>query len=183
MVVHCCVVVANELQAKFIYEHVEGAKAVAGTRVGSVGIHDYVGVVHSPNKELHEEPEWPAVVASRLVQACNLVVLVLGFHVPATRGKVRVSGSRTLMQNCVKKAGSSLAWCSQLQAVEQSTVRACPHTPVHSGCSPRVVVVAQEVDGLAVLPDDGTETSPAPEFVQVTFGQPLAEFLGIVFVA
>ena len=59
-------VVANELQAKFIYEHVEGAKVVAGTRVGSVGIHDYVGVVHSPNKELHEEPAWPAVVPSRL---------------------------------------------------------------------------------------------------------------------
>ena len=55
--------------------------------------------------------------------------------------------------------------------------------PVHSGRSPRVVVVAQEVDGLAVLPDDGTETSPVLEFVQVTFGQPLAEFLGIVFVA
>ena len=35
-------VVANELQAEFIYEHVEGAKLVAGMRVGSVGIHDYV---------------------------------------------------------------------------------------------------------------------------------------------
>ena len=34
--VDCCVVVANELQAEFIYEHVEGAKAVAGTGVGSV---------------------------------------------------------------------------------------------------------------------------------------------------
>ena len=37
--VDCCEVVADELQAEFIYEHVEGAKAVAGTGVGSVGIH------------------------------------------------------------------------------------------------------------------------------------------------
>ena len=30
MAVDCCAVVANELQAEFIYKHVEGAKAVAG---------------------------------------------------------------------------------------------------------------------------------------------------------
>ena len=29
---------------------VEGAKAVAGTRVGSVGIHDNVGVVRGPDE-------------------------------------------------------------------------------------------------------------------------------------
>ena len=29
--VDCCAVVANELQAEVIYEHVEGAKVVAGT--------------------------------------------------------------------------------------------------------------------------------------------------------
>ena len=34
----CCAVVADELQAKIIYKHVEGVKAVCGTRVGSVGI-------------------------------------------------------------------------------------------------------------------------------------------------
>ena len=62
----CCAVVADELQAEFIYEHVEGAKAVAGTRVRSVGIHDDVGIVGSPDKKLHEEPARPAVVASRL---------------------------------------------------------------------------------------------------------------------
>ena len=55
--------------------------------------------------------------------------------------------------------------------------------PVHSGHSPRVVVVAQEVDGLAVLPGDFTQASPAPEFVPATFGQPLAEFLGVVLAA
>ena len=63
----CCVVVSDELQAEFIYEHVEGAKAVACTRVGSVGIHDYVGIVGGPDKELHEEPARPAVVVSGLV--------------------------------------------------------------------------------------------------------------------
>ena len=61
-------VVADELQAEFIYEHVEGAKAVAGPGVGSVGIHDDVGVVGGPDEKLHEEPARPAVVASRLVQ-------------------------------------------------------------------------------------------------------------------
>ena len=73
--VDCCAVVADELQAEFIYEHVEGAKAVAGPGVRSVGIHD------------DEEPARPAVVASRLVQACDLVVLVHGSHVPETRVK------------------------------------------------------------------------------------------------
>ena len=58
-----------------------------------------------------------------------------------------------------------------------------PHTHVHSGRSPQVVVVAQEVDGLAVLPGNGTETSPALEFVQAMFGQPLAEFLVVVLAA
>ena len=77
--VDCCAVVANELEAEFIYEHVEGAKAVAGMGVGSVGIHDNVGVVRGPDKKLHEEPAQPAVVARRLVQTCDLVVLVHSF--------------------------------------------------------------------------------------------------------
>ena len=94
---------ADELQAEFIYEHVEGAKVVAGTGVRSVGIHGDVGVVGGPDEKLHEEPERPVVVASCLVQACDLVVLVDGSHVPETRGKVRVPGGRTFMQNCVKR--------------------------------------------------------------------------------
>ena len=102
--VDCCAVVADELQAEFIYEHVEGAKAVAGMRVGAVGIHDNVGVVCCPDEELHEQPERPAVVASHLVQACDLVVLVQGSHVPEMRGKVRVPGGRTFMKNCVKRS-------------------------------------------------------------------------------
>ena len=57
------------------------------------------------------------------------------------------------------------------------------HMPVHSGHSPRVVVIAQEVDGLAVLPGDGTQTSPAAEFVPATFGQHPAEFLVVVLAA
>ena len=80
--VDCCAVVADELKAEFIYEHVEGAKAVAGTGVGSVGIHDNVGVARGPDEKLHEGPAQPAGVASRLVQACDLVVLVHGSHVP-----------------------------------------------------------------------------------------------------
>ena len=102
--VDCCGVVADELQAEFIYEHVEGAKAVAGTGVGSVGIHVNQGVVRGPDEKLHEEPAWPAVVASHLVQACDLVILVHGSHVPETRGKVRVPRGKTFMQNCVKRS-------------------------------------------------------------------------------
>ena len=37
-------------------------------------------------------------------QACNLVFLVHGTHVPETRGKDRVPGGRTFMQNCVKRS-------------------------------------------------------------------------------
>ena len=95
--VDCCAVVADELQAEFIYEHVEGAKGVAGPGVRSVGIHDDVGIVGGPDEKLHEEPARPAVVASRLVQACDLVVLVHGSHVPETRVKVRVPGGRTFL--------------------------------------------------------------------------------------
>ena len=102
--VDCCAVVADELQAEFMYEHVEGAKAVAGTGVGSLGIHDNVGVVRCQDEKLHEEPARPAVVASRLVQACILVLLVHGSYVPETRDKVRVPGGRTFMQNCVKRS-------------------------------------------------------------------------------
>ena len=102
--VDCCSVVADELQAEFIYEHVKGVKALAGTGVGSVGIHDNVGIVGGPDEKLDEEPARPAVVASRLVQACDLVVLVHRSHVPETRGKVRVPGGRTFMQNCVKRS-------------------------------------------------------------------------------
>ena len=58
-----------------------------------------------------------------------------------------------------------------------------PHTPAHSGRSPRVVAVAQEVDWLMVLPGDGTQSSLAPEFVPAMFGQPPAEFLGVVLAA
>ena len=82
----------------------ESVAGVAGTGVRSVGIHDDVGVVGGPDEKLHEELVWPAVVASRLVQACNLVVLVDGSHAPETRGKVRVPGGRTFMQNCVKRS-------------------------------------------------------------------------------
>ena len=102
--VDCCAVVTDELQAEFIYEHVEGAKVVAGPGVRSVGIHDDVGVVGGPDEKLHEKPARPAVVASRLIQACDLVVLVHCSHVPEMRGKVRVPGGRTFMQNCVKRS-------------------------------------------------------------------------------
>ena len=182
--VDCCAVVAEELQAEFLYEHVEGAKAVAGTRVGSVGIHENVGVVRGPDEELHEQPAWPAVVASCLVQACDLVVFVHGSHVPETRGKVRVPGGRTFMKNCVKRSrGANILGVVHHKLWRGQLHEPVPHMPVHSGRSPRVVVVAQEVDGLAVLQGDGTQSSPAPEFVPATFGQPPAEFLGVVLAA
>ena len=178
--VDCYAVVADELQAEFIYKHVEGAKAVAGTGVRSVGIHDDVGIVGGPDKKLHEEPARPAVVASHLVQACDLVILVDGSHVPETRGKVRVPGGRTFMQNCEEKPGANLPGVVHHKLWRRQLRERVPHTPVHSGRSPRVVVVVQEVDGLAVLPGDGTQSSPAPEFTPATFGQPPAEFLGVV---
>ena len=102
--VDCCALVTDELQAEFIYKHVEGAKAGAGMGVGSVGIHDNVGVVHDLDEKLHEEHARPAVVSSCLVQACDLVVLVHGSHVPETRGKIRIPGDRTFMQNFVKRS-------------------------------------------------------------------------------
>ena len=75
----------------------------SGGRYGSgvCRIRDDVGFVHGANEELHEEPAWPAVVASRLVQACNLVVLVHGSLVNATKGKVRIPWGRIFMQNCI----------------------------------------------------------------------------------
>ena len=182
--VDCCAVVADELQAEFIYEHVEGAKAVAGPGVRSVGIHDDVGIVGGPDEKLHEEPARPAVVASCLVQACDLVVLVHGSHVPETRVKVRVPAGRTFMQDRVKRnRGPNLPGVVHHKLWRGQLREPVPHTPVHGGRSPRVVVVAQEVDGLAVLPGDGTQSSPAPEFVPATFGQPPAEFLGVVLAA
>ena len=72
--VDCCVIVTDALQAEFIYEHVEGVKEVAGMGVGSVGIHDNVGVVRGPS-EKPKESEQPAVVVSHLVQVCDLVFL------------------------------------------------------------------------------------------------------------
>ena len=39
----CCVVVADELQKEFIYEHLEGEKVVAGMGVRPVRIKDDVG--------------------------------------------------------------------------------------------------------------------------------------------
>ena len=45
------------------------------------------------------------------------------------------------------------------------------------------MVVAQEVDGLAVPPGDDTQSSLAPEFVPATFSQPSAEFFGVVLAA
>ena len=65
----------------------------------------------------------------------------------------------------------------------QSTARAgpphaCSHWTLSSGhgsCSGS--------GWLAILPGDGTQSSPAPEFVPATFGQPPAEFLGVVLVA
>ena len=96
------------------------------------------------------------------------------------RGKVRVPGDRTFMQNCVKRSRelTYLVWSTtSCGAVNCGSRPPTCHTPVHSGCSP------QEVDGLAVLPGDGTQTSLAPEFVRVTFCQPPAKFLGVMLAA
>ena len=81
---------------------------------------------------------------------------------------------------CEKKPGAKLPgvvhhklWRSQLR-------KPVPHTPVHSGHSPRVMVVAQEVDCLAVLPGNGTKSTGIGPAM---FGQPPAEFLGVVLAA
>ena len=84
---------------------------------------------------------------------------------------------------CEKKPGANLPGVVHHKLWRGQLREPVPHTPVHGGRSPRVVVVAQEVDGLAVLPGDGTQSSPAPEFVPATFGQPPAEFLGVVLAA
>ena len=115
--------------------------------VGSVGTHDYVGIVGGPDEELYEEPAWPAVVASRLVQVCDLVVLVHGSHVPETRGKVRVP-----TKLCEKNLVANLPGVVNYELWHGQLSEPVPHMPVHSGRSPWVVVVAQEVDGFAVLP-------------------------------
>ena len=81
---------------------------------------------------------------------------------------------------CAKKPGANLPGVVHHKLWRGQPSEPVPHTPVHSGRSPRVVVVAQEVDGLAVLPGDGTQSSPAPEFVLATFGQPSSDFLGVV---
>ena len=84
---------------------------------------------------------------------------------------------------CEKKPGANLPGVVHHKLWRGQLREPVPHTPVHSGRSPRVVVVAQEVDGLAVLPGDGTQSSPAPEFIPATFDQPPAEFLGVVLAA
>ena len=84
---------------------------------------------------------------------------------------------------CEKKPGVKLLGVVHHKLWRGQLRKPVPHMPVHSGRSPRVMVVAQEVDGPAVLPGDGTQSSPAPEFVKAMFGQPPAEFLGVVLAA
>ena len=72
------------------------------------------------------------------------------------------------MKNCVKRSrGANLPGVVHHKLWRGQLREPVPHTPVHSGRSPRVVVVAQEVDGLAVLPGDGTQSSPAPRSVSL----------------
>ena len=54
--------------------------------------------------------------------------------------------------------------------------------PVHCGGPPQVMLVAQEVDQIAILPEDGTQIS-APEFVLPMFSQLLPKFLVVELVA
>ena len=75
-----------------------------------------------------------------------------------------------------------LTRCMQPQAMVQSTL-SVPHMPVHLGGSRLVVVVAQEVDRLAVLPGNGTHIFPALVFISVSFGQPVAKFIRVVLAA
>ena len=141
------------------------------------------GCFFRPLELENERKRWLAIVASRLVQACDLVILAHGSHVPATRGKVRVPGGRTFKQKlCEKKPLAYLPvvnhnlWCSQLCEIVH-------RMPVQIGRSPRVMVVAQEVDWLAVLPGDGTKASSAPEFILAMFSQPRVQFLWAVLLA
>ena len=63
LTIEYCEVVTDKLQAEFIYENVEGAKAVASMGVGSLGILEEVGVIC----RLKEEPSQPAVVAELIL--------------------------------------------------------------------------------------------------------------------
>ena len=84
---------------------------------------------------------------------------------------------------CEKKPGANLPGVVHHKLWRGQLREPVPHTPAHSGCSPQVVVVAQEVDGLVVLPGDGAQSSPATEFVPATVSQPPAEFLGVALAA
>ena len=78
------------------------------TGMGSVGVHDDVGVVGFPNEKLHEEPAGPELLVSHVVQA-----------------RIRVPKGRIFMQNCVRKAECSLTWRSQQQAVACCPTHSC----------------------------------------------------------
>ena len=65
---------------------------------------------------------------------------------PETRVKDSVPGDRTFMLDCEKKPGANLPGVVSHKLWRGQLCELVPHTPVHSGHSPRVVVVAQEVD-------------------------------------
>ena len=97
--------------------------------------------------------------------------------------KLEYPGQNIRAKLCEKKPGAHLPGLVNHKLWSGQWCKPVPHIPVHSGRSPCAMVVAQEVDGLAVLLGDGTQTSLAPEFILATFGQPLAEFNWLVLAA
>ena len=76
-----------------------------------------------------------------------------------------------------KKPGAPLPCVVNHKLWRSQLCEPIPHTPVHSGYSLLVVVVAQEVDGLAVVPSDSTQISVTPESIPATFCQALGKFM------
>ena len=130
----------DDLQAEFIYEHVEGAKAVADTRVGSVGIHDYVGVVRGQArnliKSLHSQQQYSLVLFR-----CAIWSFLSTARIDLQQeAKMRTQRQNIKPKLCKKKPGAHLSvvvnhklWCGQLW-------QPVPHMPVYCGCW--VVIVA-----------------------------------------
>ena len=61
-----------------------------------------------------------------------------------------------------EKPGLKYKCCCLLIPKLTNLLQETSHNSRHSPC---VVVVAKEIDGLAVLQGDGTQTSPGPEFL------------------
>ena len=125
--------------------------------------------------------EEPDRTVSHLVLACNLVVLVHSSHVPATSGKLKSTLVQDMLNpNFMKKQGTHIPGVVNHKLWRGQLSKPVPQMPVLHGGFHWVMVVAQEVNGLAVLPCDDTQISLALEFLAATFGQFLVTVCSLV---